>query len=93
MIRISYDPLKREAAATERGLDFNDAPLVFAGNTFEFTDARRDYGEVRRICVGTLAERMVIVGYVQRGDVRHIFSMRKANEREQKLYQQRLKQS
>jgi hypothetical protein len=26
---------------------------------------------------------MDVVGYVQRGDSRHIFSMRKANEREQ----------
>ena len=93
MIKISFDPIKRECALVERGLDFNDAPVVFAGNTFEFIDNRMDYQETRRICVGTLAGRMVIIGYVQRGDVRHIFSMRKANEREQKLYQQRLKQS
>ena len=26
--------------------------------------------------------RLVVVGYTQRGEVRHIFSMRKANERE-----------
>jgi uncharacterized DUF497 family protein len=25
---------------------------------------------------------MVVVGYVQRGDIRHVFSMRKANARE-----------
>jgi uncharacterized DUF497 family protein len=36
------------------------------------------------ICFGLLAHRLVVVGYVQRGEVRHIFSMRKANEREQK---------
>jgi uncharacterized protein len=93
MTRISYDPIKRECTLLERDLDFNDAPLVFAGRTFEFIDERMNYQETRRICVGTLATRMVIMGYVQRGDVRHIFSMRKANEREQKLYQQRLKQS
>jgi hypothetical protein len=30
------------------------------------------------ICYGTLAGRMVVVGYTPRGPVRHIFSMRKA---------------
>ena len=42
-----------------------------------------DYGEVRIICFGLLAGRMVVVGYTPRGADRHIFSMRKANEREQ----------
>ena len=40
-------------------------------------------GEVRIICFGVLAGRMVVVGYTPRGAGRHIFSMRKANEREQ----------
>ncbi|MDB5851682.1 MAG: hypothetical protein JWP29_5434, partial [Rhodoferax sp.] len=44
---------------------------------------RKDYGEVRIICFGLLAKRMVVVGYTPRGADRHIFSMRKANEREQ----------
>ena len=51
--------------------------------TFETEDNRRNYGEIRMICFGHLAGRMVVVGYTQRGAVRHIFSMRKANEREQ----------
>jgi len=46
-------------------------------------DTRKDYGEPRMICYGTLAGRMVVVGYTPRGADRHIFSMRKANEREQ----------
>jgi uncharacterized DUF497 family protein len=32
---------------------------------------------------GLFLGRWMVVGYVQRGDSRHIFSMRKANEREQ----------
>ena len=34
--------------------------------------------------VGHLAGRMVVIGYVQRGNSKHVFSMRKANEREAK---------
>ena len=44
---------------------------------------RKDYGEKRIICYDPLAGRMVVVGYTPRGAVRHIFSMRKANDREQ----------
>jgi uncharacterized DUF497 family protein len=56
---------------------------VFEGVTLEMEDIRRDYGEKRIICYGFLAERMVVVGYTPRGADRHVFSMRKANEREQ----------
>ena len=35
------------------------------------------------ICFGYVYGRLTVVGYVQRDDGRHIFSMRKANEREQ----------
>ena len=57
--------------------------MVFDGLTFEVEDSRRDYGETRMICFGHLADRLVVIGYTPRGAVRHIFSMRKANEREQ----------
>ena len=82
-MRITYDPAKRQRTLNERGLDFEDALTVFSGVTFEVEDTRRDYGETRIICFGYLARRLVVVGYTPRGNSRHIFSMRKANEREQ----------
>lgn len=82
-MRITFDPIKREKALAERGLDFADAALVFEGVTLEVKDIRKEYGEVRIICYGMLAGRMVVVGYTPRGADRHVFSMRKANEREQ----------
>ena len=82
-MRVSYDPPKREKALADRGLDFEDAVVVFHGLTVEVEDARKNYGEKRIICYGLLAGRMVVVGYTPRGTVRHIFSMRKANDREQ----------
>ena len=56
--------------------------VVFDGVTVEFDDARKDYGERRVICYGMLEGRLVVIGYTPRGAVRHIFSMRKANDRE-----------
>lgn len=81
-MRISDDPMKRQTTLDERGLDFEDAVAVFEGLTFEVEDNREDYGETRIICFGHLADRMVVIGYTMRGATRHIFSMRKANERE-----------
>jgi uncharacterized protein len=85
-LAIRYDPKKRDATLQERGLDFEDALIVFAGDTLEIEDTRRNYGETRVICFGKLAGRLVVIGYVQRGRVRHVFSMRKANEREKEKY-------
>ena len=79
---ITFDPLKRDKALAERGLDFADAEMVFEGVTLEIEDTRKDYGEQRIICFGLLAGRMVVIGYTPRGTDRHVFSMRKANERE-----------
>ena len=81
-MRITFDPAKRKTTLAERGLDFADAALVFAGVTVEIEDTRKKYGETRIICYGLLQGRMVVVGYTPRGADRHIFSMRKANDRE-----------
>ena len=83
-MKISFDQVKRDKTFCERGLAFEDAALVFEAQTVEFADLRVEYGEERIICYGYLATRLVVIGYVKRGDYRHIFSMRKANEREKK---------
>lgn len=90
-MRISYDPAKRNKTFRERGLDFEDAAAVFAGTTYEIEDSRRDYGEQRMICYGYMGHRMVVVCYTPRGGACHVFSMRKANEREQAHYAPYLK--
>jgi uncharacterized DUF497 family protein len=83
-LRVSFDPAKRSKTLAERGLDFADAVRVFEGVTVEIEDTRKDYGEKRIICFGRLEGRIVVIGYTPRGaSVRHVFSMRKANDREQ----------
>ena len=81
-MKISFDPGKREATLQDRGLDFNDAMEVFSGKTLDYEDTRFDYPETRMITAGHLRGRLVIVVWTQRGETRHIISMRKANERE-----------
>ena len=82
-MRITFDPEKRARTLADRGLDFEDALVVFEGTTVEFEDTRRNYGERRIISYGLLSGRLVVIGYTRRGATRHVFSMRKANHREQ----------
>lgn len=82
-MQIEFDTNKRNKTLTERGLDFARAAEVFAGPTVTLPDTRQDYGEPRFITVGALDGRMVVLAWTQRGAVRRIISMRKANEREQ----------
>ena len=90
---ISFDPAKRERTLLNRGLDFMDAPEVFAAPNYRFIDDRFDYGEEREVVIGYLRGRMVVIVWTRRGGVRHIISMRKANEREQEKYRGHLDRS
>jgi hypothetical protein len=84
--KLTLHEPKRQAALAELGLDFADANQIFASATFEYEDIRANYGEKRMICFGYLCGRLMVVGYVQHDESRHIFSMRKANEREQSKF-------
>jgi uncharacterized DUF497 family protein len=89
-VRITFDPAKREKTLRERGLDFADAAQVFAGRTLTRLDLREDYGEDRYQTFGYLRGRMVMLAWTPRGDDRHVFSMRKANAKEQRRLGQQL---
>ncbi len=87
---ITFDPAKRDRTLAERGLDFADAGIVLDGVKYQFADERDDYGEDRIVTIGVLRGRMTVVVWTRRGDDQHIISMRKANEREQQRYGDRL---
>jgi uncharacterized DUF497 family protein len=90
---ITFDSKKRQWTLQHREVDFVDAEKVFAGSTFDQVDDRRDYGETRIVTAGKLDGRMVIVVWTQRGEVRHVISMRKANDREKARYGDRLEKA
>ncbi len=66
------------------------ATEIFAGATLTIADERRDYGEARFFTIGRLDGRMVVIVWTPRGAARRIISLRKANDREQALYGDRL---
>ena len=84
-MKITFYPPKRLWTLSERGLDFAvDAEKVFSGRIVTSIDDRFDYGEVRYSTAGWLGDRMVTVIWTQRGDARHIISMRFCHGREVK---------
>ena len=85
-MRIEFDGAKRDKTMTERGLDFERVGEVFAGRHVTQMDDRLDYVEDRFITAGWLDARLVVLVWTQRGEVRRIISMRKANDREQARY-------
>ena len=85
-MKIEYDPAKRNTTLETRGLDMAQASEIWDGPHLTFEDNRQDYGEPRFVTFGLLSDRLVFVAWTLRGDTLRVFSMRKANEREQKRY-------
>jgi len=92
-MEFEWDEIKSNANLVKHNLSFEDAHLVFAGDTVTMTDLRRPSGENRMITYGSLAGRIVVIVHVPRAGKTRIISMRKANAREQRLYQKQLSQA
>ena len=89
-MKIEFDPEKRAFTLETRGLDMADAHKVFERDNVTFEDRRKEYDETRMITFGYLERRVVVLVWTSRGEFRRIISMRKANDREQALYLERL---
>jgi uncharacterized DUF497 family protein len=85
---FEWDEAKSERNLAERGFDFAFAARVFEGDTMEWEDARRDYGERRVVAVGRVEGIELTAVYTLRGIVQHIISARRANRRERRAFDQ-----
>ena len=89
-MQYEWDESKNRTNFAKHALRFEDAERVFSGPCVTFEDDRFDYGEARLITLGLLAGRLVVIAHAPRGEASRIISMRKANRREQEIYQKRL---
>ncbi|SAK88603.1 hypothetical protein AWB77_04802 [Caballeronia fortuita] len=85
---ITYDPTKDEANVAKHGVSLGLAGRLNWSEVLAYVDDRHDYKEVREVGFGIIDERLYCVVFTQRGDSMHIISMRKANKREVKDYEQ-----
>jgi uncharacterized DUF497 family protein len=85
-MNFEWDDKKRKSNIKKHGIDFIDAPIIFAGYTLTIEDDRFDYGEKRFITFGVLDGRVVSVVHMETEDLIRIISIRKATKNEEKEY-------
>lgn len=85
-MEITFDPAKNESNFAKHGVELAIAAEFDWSEVMAYVDARRDYREVREIGFGLIGDRLYCVVFVQRGESFHIISLRKANNREQRIY-------
>ncbi|NNM60216.1 MAG: BrnT family toxin [Legionellales bacterium] len=90
---LTWDNEKNILNIKKHGLYFEDSVYVLNSDTVTFIDDRVNYGEERYITLGKLEERLVVLIHTNRDEFIRIISMRKANEREQKIYYERLEKT
>jgi len=90
-MEISFDPAKSERNAVDRGLPFTLVELLEWSRAVIKEDARQNYGEHRYRALGMIEDRLHAVVFTPRADKMHVISLRKANQREVKYYEQETK--
>ncbi len=89
-MNIEFDSVKDAANVAKHGVSLTLAAKIEWSDVLCAPDTRRDYGEVREIGFTIIEQRLYVVVFVQRSAVMRIISLRKANSREVKLYDETL---
>jgi uncharacterized protein len=85
-MKFEWDETKRKSNIKKHGIDFVDAPMIFAGYTITIADDRYDYGEERFVTFGILEGRVIAVVHTESKRLIRIISIRKATKYEEKEY-------
>lgn len=85
-VRITFDPAKDAANIEKHGVSLALAERLEWDWLIAAPDARQDYGEARMVGYAPIGVRVYCVVFTERGRVRRIISLRKANTREVKRY-------
>ncbi len=70
----------------ERGLEFEDAAVVFVGLHATLEDERFAYGEARFITAGYLAGRLVVLVWTLRGEMGRVISILDGHDKEERRW-------
>jgi uncharacterized DUF497 family protein len=87
-MKFEWDEAKRATNLEKHGVDFADAQKMWQKAMVVAKDARREYGESRYVGISRIEERVMVVVYTERAvDIVRIISLRKANSREVRSYE------
>lgn len=87
-MKIDFDFAKNEKNIRERGINFEQAADFDLTTAKIWPDTRKDYGEARYIALGYISGRLYSLVFTLRDDVLRVISLRKANQREVRNYEQ-----
>jgi hypothetical protein len=90
-MEISFDPVKSDRNVTDRGLPFTLLEQMDWSGAVIKEDVRKTYGERRYLALGMIGDRLHAVVFTPRAGKVHVISLRKANQREVKDYEQKTK--
>jgi uncharacterized protein len=85
-MRIEFDPTKDASNQLKHGISLAMAAELDWDAAWVWVDDRFDYNEMRMIALAPKTEILYYVAFVNRGDVRRIISLRRANRREVRHY-------
>jgi uncharacterized DUF497 family protein len=85
-VRIEFDPAKDEGNRTKHGVSLALADELDWDAALVWVDDRFEYSELRMIALAPKTNMLYYVAFVDRGSVRRIISLRRANRREVKHY-------
>lgn len=89
-MKIEFDPAKDAANQVKHGVSLSVASDLDWEAALVWIDERFEYGESRMIALAPKTEILYYVAFVERGDVRRVISLRRANRREVKHYVENL---
>jgi len=87
-MRIEFDPAKDISNQSKHGVSLALAGKLDWEAALVWIDERFEYGETRMIALAPETGTLYYVAFVDRGNVRRIISLRRANRREVKYYVQ-----
>lgn len=90
-MKIEYDLTKNQHNIKERGLSFDLAKHFDFENAVIRQDTRQNYGEVRYQDLGYIDRRVYFIAFSIRNYAVRVISLRKANFREVRFYEQKTK--
>jgi uncharacterized protein len=89
-MQIEFDPVKDASNQAKHGVSLALAAELEWDDALVWVDTRYEYGELRMIALAPEINVLYYVAFVDRGEVRRIISLRRANRREVKYYVENL---
>lgn len=85
---MEWDEAKRRSTLQKRGLDFASVADADWNEALTVEDSRTDYGEARFVSLVPIHGRLCVVAWCMRAENLRVISLRKANARERKRYEE-----